>query len=194
MHTVEWNDGSWLNPPAEVKFQSGQMIVTAIKESDFWRNTSYGFVHDSAHALLIDFPDKSAIEVSFILDFDQLWDQAGLVVYADEEHWTKAGIEYADGALQIGAVVTDVNSDWSTAPITQWFGHEVAFRASRQGNAVTVRAKCDDLGVSWQLVRLFPIKQDLLWRAGPHLAAPSREGLKVRFTRFIRDEADETLH
>jgi regulation of enolase protein 1 (concanavalin A-like superfamily) len=194
MRSVGWDEGTWLNPPVEVEYRNAEMIVTAMKESDFWRNTSYGFVHDSAHALLIDFPDNSAIEVSYILDFDQMWDQAGLIVYADSEHWTKAGVEHADGALQIGAVVTDLNSDWSTAPINEWFGHEVSFRASRQGNAVTVRGKCDALGEAWKLVRLFPIDQTLAWKAGPHLAAPSRAGLKVRFTRFSTDAADAQLH
>jgi regulation of enolase protein 1 (concanavalin A-like superfamily) len=194
MREVSWNEGAWLNPPADVEYRGSEMIVTAIKESDFWRNTSYGFVHDSAHALLIDFPDKSAIEVSYVLDFDQMWDQAGLIVFADDEHWTKAGIEHADGALQIGAVVTNFNSDWSTAPINEWLGHEVSFRASRDGNAVTIRGKCDALGVPWRLVRLFPINPDFAWKAGPHVAAPSRAGLKVRFTRFVVDVADETLH
>ena len=194
MRSVNWSEGVWRNPPLEVDFTDGEMLVTAIKESDFWRNTSYGFVHDSAHTLLIDFPDSSAIEVSFILDFDQIWDQAGLVLFADVQHWTKAGIEYADGALQIGAVVTDVNSDWSTAPIDQWFGQEVAFRASRQGSAVTVRAKCEALALPWQLVRLFPINPDLEWRAGPYVAAPSRAGLKVRFTHFSAGQADAALH
>jgi len=194
MRTVDWNDGVWLNAPAEVEVIGNEILVTAIAESDFWRNTSYGFVHNSAHALLIDFPNKSAVEVSFILDFDQLWDQAGLLIYADEERWTKAGIEYADGALQIGAVVTNINSDWSTAPIDQWRGYEVSFRASREGNAVTVRAKCEALGAPWQLVRLFPIEENLNWKAGPHLAAPSREGLKVRFTRFTVGEPDTSLH
>lgn len=194
MQKVNWSEGVWLNPPQEVAFSNGEMAVTAVKESDFWRNTSYGFVHDSAHALLIDFPDSSAIEVSFILNFNQMWDQAGLLVFADDEHWAKAGIEDADGAPQIGAVVTDVNSDWSTAPINQWFGHEVSFRVSRQGNAVTVRARCDAVGDSWKLVRLFPINPELEWKAGPHLASPSRAGLIVRFTQFLAGEADSALH
>ncbi len=194
MRTVAWEEGTWLNPPMEVEILGSEMIVTAVKESDFWRNTSYGFIHNSGHALLVDFPDNSAIEVSFVLDFDQMWDQAGLIVFADEEHWTKAGVEHADGSLQIGAVVTDVNSDWSTAPINEWSGHVVSFRASRQGNAVTIRGKCDELGVPWKLVRLFPINEKLNWKAGPHVAAPSRAGLKVRFTRFLRDEADKSLH
>lgn len=194
MQKVNWSEGIWLNPPLEVEFSDGEMAVTAIEESDYWRHTSYGFVHDSAHALLIDFPDSSAIEVSFVLDFNQMWDQAGLLVFADDERWTKAGIEHADGAPQIGAVVTDVNSDWSTAPIEEWFGHEASFRASRQGNAVTVRAKCDSLSAPWKLVRLFPINPELNWKAGPYLAAPSRAGLRVRFTHFLAGEADLALH
>ena len=194
MRTVKWNEGTWINPPISVEYRENGMLVEAANESDFWRNTAYGFVHDSAHAMIIDFPNGSAIEVSFILDFTELYDQAGLVVFADDEHWTKAGIEFADGAPQIGAVVTNVNSDWSAAPINQWIGKEVTFRASRSGNAVTIRAKCASEKDDWRLVRLLPIDPVLDWKAGPHCAAPSRVGLKVHFTKFEFGQADSSLH
>lgn len=191
MRKVNWGEGSWLNPPLAIGYVGDEMHGTAVKESDFWRNTSYGFIHESGHALLINFPDKSAIEVSFFLDFTGQFDQAGLIIYSDKEHWTKAGIEFSDGALQIGAVVTDVNSDWSVAPIDEWFGKEVTVRASRDGNAVTIRAKADG---KWQLVRLLPINPKISWQAGPHFAAPMRDGLTIRFTKFVIGEPDPTLH
>ena len=194
MSTVAWDEGVWLNPPHAIEYVGTQMLVTAAKESDFWRNTSYGFVHESAHALLVNFPDKSSIEVSFILDFNGSFDQAGLILYSDMEHWTKAGFEFSDGVIQLGAVVTDVNSDWSVAPIHEWFGREVSVRASRDGNAVTIRAKVAGEDEPWRLVRLLPIDPNLNWQAGPHFAAPVREGLVVRFTCFDTGEADSTLH
>ncbi len=56
----------------------------------------------------------------------------------DERTWIKAGIEYCDGALQLGAVVTAGASGWSSAPVP-WHGREMTLRASRSGDAVTVR-------------------------------------------------------
>ncbi len=122
MNTVAWESGEWINPPVSTAASPTEFRVTTVHESDFWRNTSYGFVHDSGHALLVDFPDNSAMEVSFILDYTGQFDQAGIIVYSDSQHWIKAGVESADGAPQVGAVVTSSNSDWSLAPVPEWMG------------------------------------------------------------------------
>jgi regulation of enolase protein 1 (concanavalin A-like superfamily) len=160
-------------------------------ESDLWRITSYGFVHDDGHGLLVDLPDGRAVEVSFVADFDQQFDQAGVLLRADERHWVKSGVEYADGAPQVGAVVTIEVSDWSMAPVPQWHGREVTVRASRSGDAVTIRARADG---PWQLVRLAPLDPTLGWKAGPFTCAPTSAGLVVRFTRFAIGPADISLH
>jgi regulation of enolase protein 1 (concanavalin A-like superfamily) len=191
MRTVPWDTGQWTTPPERVEADRDELLVTARGASDFWRTTSYGFVHDDGHGLLVDLPDGAAVEVSWILEYNREFDQAGVLVRADELYWVKAGVEYADGAPQVGAVVTSILSDWSVAPVPDWHGREVTIRASRNGNALTVRARCDrDL----RLVRLAPIDPALAWRAGPMVCAPTRSGLTVRFTRFALTEADVSLH
>jgi len=188
---VAWNQGAWINPPVSSEENSGQLLVTTAHESDFWRNTSYGFVHDSGHALVKDFPDGAAMEVSFLLDYTGQFDQAGIIVYSDSQHWIKSGVESADGAPQVGAVVTAINSDWSLAPVPQWMGKEVTVRASRDGNAVTIRVRCENED---QLVRVAPIDPTRSWRAGPHCASPVSTSLEVRFTHWVEGPADLTLH
>ena len=116
---------------------------------------------------------------------------AGDIVRADAEHWVKAGVEYADGAAQLGAVVTSVVSDWSTGEV-DWVGRTVTVRASRSGDALTVRARVDE--EPWRLVRLAPIDPTLPWSAGPMTCGPSRAGLTVRFTSWTTGPADTTLH
>jgi regulation of enolase protein 1 (concanavalin A-like superfamily) len=160
-------------------------------ESDFWRNTSYGFIHDSGHALVTDFPNGAAMEVSFILDYIGQFDQAGIIIYSDSEYWIKAGVESADGLPQVGAVVTALNSDWSLAPVPHWMGKEVTVRASRDGNALTIRARCEDED---QLIRVAPIDPSRVWKAGPHCASPMSAYLNVRFTHWLQGAADLTLH
>jgi uncharacterized protein len=192
MDDVAWDAGEWSAEPETVAIDGGDLLVTARESSDLWRTTSYGFVHDDGHGLLVDLPDGTAVEVTFVLDFDQQFDQAGVLVRADAEHWVKAGAEYADGSPQVGAVVTREVSDWSTAPFPQWTGRQVTVRASRSGDALTIRARADT--DPWQLVRLAPLDPALPWRAGPYCAAPSRAGLSVRFTRWAVGPADEALH
>ena len=191
MKEISWSQGVWLNPPAEAVHENSHLKVTTIHESDFWRNTSYGFVHDSGHALLTDFPAHSSMEVTFILDYSGQFDQAGIIVYSDSQYWIKAGVESADGFPQVGAVVTSINSDWSLAPVADWFGKEVTVRASRTTDALTIRARC---GEDDQLIRLAPIDSSLSWSAGPHCASPVSRSLDATFIRWTHGDADLTLH
>ncbi|MEO3829031.1 DUF1349 domain-containing protein [Actinomadura sp. B10D3] len=183
--------GEWLNTPPSVRDDGSALLVTAAAGSDFWRTTSYGYDRDSGHALLSPFGPEAAVEVSFDADYDQQFDQAGLLVRLDETTWIKAGAEYCDGTLQLGAVVTRGVSDWSSFPVP-WAGREVTIRASRSGDAVTIRARAGD--DPWQMIRLAPFPPGVEAVAGPYCCAPEREGLTVRFTRADPAPPDEALH
>ena len=191
MKAIPWDQGEWLNPPVSSLQENAQLKVTTVHESDFWRNTSYGFVHDSGHALLTDFPANSSMEVTFVLDYSGQFDQAGIIVHSDSQHWIKAGVESADGSPQVGAVVTSINSDWSLAPVPQWLGKLITVRASRTSDALTIRARC---GEDDQLIRLAPIDSTLKWSAGPHCASPISTSLDITFTHWTHGDADLALH
>ena len=47
-------------------------------------------------------------------DFQSLYDQAGIMVRIDAQHWVKAGIEFSDGRAMLASVLTDGRSDWAT--------------------------------------------------------------------------------
>lgn len=190
---IPWKSGAWTALPiAAEETDDGHLLVTAVEGSDAWRHTGYGFVHDDEHALLEAWDGARAVEVSFIAGYDRQFDQAGIMIRADAEHWIKTGVEYADGALQIGAVVTDVKSDWSTAPVPEWAGLEVTVRATRLRDAVVVRARAGE--EPWRLVRLAPLDPDAAVQAGPYCCAPSRPGLTVEFTSWKHTAPDADLH
>jgi uncharacterized protein len=190
--TSLWNTGTWLNEPEHWSVSSDSLQITTGLETDFWRTTSYGFVRDSGHALLRDFPDNTSFEVTVTADYSEQFDQAGILVRAADTHWIKCGVEYADGVLGVGAVVTNTVSDWSTAPHPHWLHTPITFRVSRSGDALTIRAKSSE-GPS-ELVRLAPIDPSLNWQAGPFAATPTREGLTVSFTDPQWGQADNSLH
>merc|ERR1719419_1979 len=54
------------------------------------------------------------IETSFLLDARQQFDQAGLLIRKDDQHWIKAGLEFDDNKYKLSCVVTNTYSDWST--------------------------------------------------------------------------------
>jgi regulation of enolase protein 1 (concanavalin A-like superfamily) len=134
---VDWSRGTWRNPPAAAVRAGDDLLVTAASGSDAWRHTSYGFVHDSAHALLTPMTVDSAMEVEFLQDLTAQFDQAGIWLHLSPTHWVKAGVELSDGLAQVGAVVTHDRSDWSVAPVPEWTGRRVTvrFTAWRTGDA-----------------------------------------------------------
>jgi regulation of enolase protein 1 (concanavalin A-like superfamily) len=191
MKKIVWSEGTWTRKPASIVEVEGAIKVESIEASDWWRTTAYGFIHDDGHALTIDFPNESAMEVSFMLDFTEQFDQAGIFIRADEANWIKGGVEFCDGYPQVGAVVTQNKSDWSSSRISEWMGKEVTVRASRSGDAVTIRA---GINGDLQLVRVAPLDPARSWSAGPMTCAPSRAGLVTTFTSWKVGEPDKELH
>jgi uncharacterized protein len=192
MSTSSWLDSTWINEPDQWSVDGATLSVETGLETDFWRQTAYGFVHDSGHALVSAFPDNRSFELSVQADFSQDFDQAGIMVWADQEHWVKCGLEFADGVLGLGAVVTNEVSDWSTAPVPGWARKTVFLRASRAGDGLTIRARTT--GSPWQLVRLAPLDPAKTWQVGAHAASPSRAGLLVKFSDRREGPADASLH
>ncbi len=85
-------------------------------------------------------------------------------------------------------------SDWSVAPVPNWNDGStpITVRASRSGNALTIRARFGDN--PWQFVRLTPIDENATIRAGPMACTPTRAGLEVHFTKFALGPSDLALH
>ena len=184
--------GTWTHEPEAVTFDGDVLRVTAVGGSDAWRTTSYGFVHDSEHALLQPIAGPASVEVSFVLDHTEQFDQAGVFLRVDDRTWIKAGVEFSDGVPPLGAVVTREFSDWSGAPVAEWAGRVVTVRASRDGDAVTVRAWA--AGEEPRLVRVAYLDPDAVVSAGLLCAAPTRAGLTVTFTGYRVGEPDGSLH
>ena len=190
--TVAWSAGTWTTPPATAVEAGEDLLVTAVAGSDAWRHTSYGFVRDDAHGLVAPLPAEGAVEVDLDVDLTEQFDQAGLLLRADEETWVKAGVELSDGVPQLGAVVTLGRSDWSVRPVPTWAGRRATIRLSRSGDAVTIRARVDD--APFELVRVAPFPAGVPAAAGPYCCAPTRAGLTVRFRAWRVGPPDATLH
>lgn len=183
---------TWTHEPEAVELDGDVLRVTAARGSDAWRTTSYGFVHDSEHALVQPLDGSFSVEASFVLDYTEQFDQAGVFLRVDERNWIKAGVEFSDGTPQLGAVVTRDVSDWSVAPVPEWVGRVVTVRASRDGDAVTIRAWAED--EQPRLVRVAYLDPDAAVSAGLLCAAPTRAGLTVTFTGYRVGAPDEALH
>ena len=192
---MEWAAGRWTREPVSTRQEGDGLVVGATEGSDYWRTTHYGFIHDDGHGLLVEWPADAAVEVTFDASaLTALYDQAGLLLWVDDEHWVKAGLEVSDGVLHLGAVVTNEMSDWSMAPVPEWAGQLVTIRASRSGELgddITLRARTATSG--WRTSRVAPFPAAAA-SAGPMVCAPTRGDLEVRFTSWVLAPADEDLH
>ena len=159
----------WLNEPAVWSGDASDLTVAVEPETDFWRTTHYGFVRDSGH-----FADTGQLGVRFRGDFAHQYDQAGLMLRLDAEHWIKAGLEL-DGRLWLSVVVTNGVSDWSQqpAPAPDADGF-YDIRAVREGDSVQIFA-------GDQPVRLAPFPEAGELQSGPMCAAPKGPGFSARF-------------
>lgn len=186
---------SWTTRPIHSGIARGNLEVEAAAGSDFWQETYYGFGRDSGHALLVPLRSQApagSLEVTFRASFDQLYDQAGLMIRNSATEWIKAGVEISDGQPHVGAVVTHGRSDWSLGPVPEWAGTDVTMRASWDRGAIIVRAKSAD--GPWRTVRVAPLPVDSSTLAGLYLCAPEREGLRVSFSRAVIGAPDVALH
>lgn len=194
MRTIGWHEMTWLNEPPSALEDGEDLVVVTGRETDFWRLTSYGFTHDDGHFLGFPLDGDGAVEVAFEADFEAAFDQAGLMLRAGPDRWIKTGVELSDGVLFASAVVTVDQSDWSVAALSPSAGRQrLTFRASRSGDAVTIRYRvgAED---GWHFLRLAYFPPQAQVSAGPMCCSPSREGLSVRFGPVRVGPPDASLH
>ncbi len=182
------NGWHWLNPPRTWEVDDDGLEVTTEEDTDFWVRTHYGFVRDTGHALLRPVGSEFRLTATFHGDYREQYDQAGLLLRADEHSWIKTGIEFVDGRPLLSAVVTREVSDWNVVPLQQIAGHpdSVTIELRRVHDTVTIRYGWDDHAPDTLLrMAYFPPGADV--EAGPMCASPDGTGFPVRFTSVTHD-------
>jgi regulation of enolase protein 1 (concanavalin A-like superfamily) len=178
---MDLEPGAWLNPPPEWRSDGGVLRARTASDTDFWRETHYGFIHDNGHFFGFEAADAFTMQVKVTARFEALYDQAGLMLRRDEQTWIKAGIEHTDGLPHFSAVVTLGRSDWSMTTVPA-LGASFWMRLTLRDGAVRIQGSVD--GRSWPMLRLahFPPGPGL--RVGPMLCTPTRAGLEVKFSEL----------
>src|SRR5690606_1290123 len=141
----------WFNEPRTWQIDGDTIRVTAEAGSDFWRKTHYGFIRDNGHVCYETQVGDFVAEVKVVGGYRELYDQAGLMVRVDAEHWIKTGIEYVHGVQYVSAVVTNDFSDWAVAPLPQ-NPPAIWLRLVRKAEAVEIFYSLD--GAGYTLLRI----------------------------------------
>jgi regulation of enolase protein 1 (concanavalin A-like superfamily) len=170
-------DLTWYNEPGEYSVVGGQFVVRPDKETDFWQKAYYGFTPDNGHLLYLeltgDFQMDTHVHFSFVSQFDQ----AGLMVRTDPEHWLKTSVEYQSvGPSSLGVVMTDIQSNWSVADFED---NHVYLRVKRIGDLFGVYHAMD--GESWRIMRMGPLPMSDPVQAGVYACSPVDAGFEAHF-------------
>ena len=175
------NHCRWINEPARWSLGPDGLFVVTDNATDFWRETHYGFTRHSGHLFGYQVTGGFTATVRVQARYQSLYDQAGLMVLADEQTWVKAGIELSDGEAMLSSVLTITRSDWATGPF-QGEAADFWIRATVDHGVLRIQASAN--GQRWALVRLCPFPLLHQYVVGPMCCTPERAGLEVLFPEF----------
>ncbi len=185
----------WQSPPPEWSTDGNRLSVFTADKTDFWNRTFYDFVRRDGHLFYRQVEGDFSAEVTLHARFDTLYDQLGLMIRADDEHWLKTGLEYSDGRAQLSTVLTrDGWSDWSTAEVTtDKVDAGVRIRLTRHGNVLRVQML--DQSNTWHLMRLGYLNLPATAQVGLMCCSPERAGFNAVYSEFYLGEPiSRTLH
>lgn len=171
----------WLNEPKRWQVEAGAIHVHADPGTDFWRKTHYGFIRDNGHVYYERVQGDFTASVKVTGAYRDLYDQAGLMVRLDAEHWLKTGIEYVHDQQFVSAVVTDDFSDWSVAPLPQ-NPPSIWLRLIRKAEAVEIFYSLD--GADYTFLRIAYLLPGDEAMVGVMCAAPDSGGFDAVFEEF----------
>ena len=176
---------TWFNEPPWGSVENNVLSVKTGNETDFWQTTFYGFEHDNGHFLYREVAGDFTMQVTFTGNYEALYDQAGLMLRADEKNWVKTGIEFTDGEVNLSVVMTRDFSDWSVMNFPNYRG-SLTIRLTRHGSAI--RVQYFDENNNWRLMRLGYLALPEVCQAGIMCCSPTRAGFEVEFKDFSISE------
>lgn len=157
--SIQTDHWFWLNEPKHSSVERDQTTIRTEAGTDFWQRTYYGFSVCNAPALITK---SSAPYFSFLVKTDfntqRRYDQCGVILYQDDNHWFKASIEYENETYQrLGSVVTNHGySDWATTDIPADI-KSMYYRLSRRQSDFCIEYSYD--GLTYKQMRIFHLFQ-----------------------------------
>ena len=176
------NKMNWLNEPSSWKVKDGNLKMNVTPESDFWRKTHYGFTVDDGPFYYTTRGGEFEVSVKISGSYKTRFDQMGLMLRIDEEHWIKTGIEYVDGVYNFSTVVTDVYSNWSVIELNGK-PESIWIKAVRRIDAVEIFYSLD--GVKYKMSNVAYLSDKKPVMVGMMAASPDGDGFDALFEDFF---------
>jgi uncharacterized protein len=177
----------WLNEPASWQRTGDVLTVSVDPSTDFWRETGYGYIRDSGHVYGEVLAGDLDVSVRMRCTLGTQYDQAGVMLRADERTWLKTGVEFFEGRARLSTVLTLGRSSWMVTDLPDGTD-EIVLRLSRRGDAVEVRYVIEDGPAELAALVFMPPGREVL--AGVMAAAPEGPGFRVTFHDLRITEPD----
>ena len=177
----------WLNEPASWQRTGDVLTVSVDPSTDFWRETGYGYIRDSGHVYGEVLAGDLDVSVRMRCTLGVQYDQAGVMLRADERTWLKTGVEFFEGRARLSTVLTLGRSSWMVTDLPEGTD-EIVLRVSRRGDAVEVRYVIEEGPAELAALVFMPPGREVL--AGVMAAAPEGPGFRVTFHDLRITERD----
>lgn len=173
----------WTRKPKHCSVSEDTVEITTEPFTDLWQRTYYHFRNDNAPLLQIATKEKY-FSFTFKTCFDSKvrFDQSGVILYLDSEHWLKASVEYENSEIQrLGSVVTNRGySDWSSVDIPA-AQKQMWFRLSRREDDFCIENSLDGIRFhQMRICHMFDIEEEI--RFGIYACSPEKSSFKASFT------------
>lgn len=171
----------WFNEPQNWKIRGNSLIMDVTPQTDYWRISHYGFTVDDAPFYYTLRGGEFEVKVRIAGDYKARFDQAGLMLRIDHEHYIKTGIEFVDGKYNISTVVTHCTSDWSIITLDKPVPY-IWIKAVRRLDAVEIFYSFDDR--EYFLMRNAWLQDNCPVMVGMMGASPDGNGFRATFDNF----------
>ncbi|MBN1777168.1 MAG: DUF1349 domain-containing protein [Clostridiales bacterium] len=173
----------WIHKPKQFEIDDRSVRIITEPNTDLWQRTYYGFRNDNAPALLLPVEEKFfSFTVKTVFDSRHRFDQCGVILYQNANHWLKASAEYENSEIQrLGSVVTNLGfSDWATTDIPaaqKW----MYYRLSRRESDYCIECSYD--GIAYQQMRICHLFAGAsVVNVGVYACSPEASSFRADFT------------
>ena len=186
--------GQWLHQPQDGRADNDFIRIVTEPETDLWQNTYYGFVHTNAPAYVFPASEDFTFTVKASFSYRELFDQCGILLYIDDQHWAKVSIERENESRGwLGSVVTNAGySDWATVSL-DGARTSMHYRLSRRGADFCFEQSVD--GIRFNQMRIFHMRdcpERLL--TGVYACSPTQSSFTAEFSNLMWEECRWVPH
>lgn len=168
--TTKIDKNGWWKVTDDDDSSSTTLLLAPPAKHDFWRKTYYQplLVKDDGPFLYRSISQNTlpiTIHTTFEVQNPQSqFDQGGIMIRLDYEHWIKTGVEVVDNIPRLSCVVTNGFSDWSTQIIDN---PKIKIRVHvlpQHGGSIVVEAAAPIVGDTtdkWSFIRIAHLNKNM---------------------------------